>query len=100
MRMAVSSGMSREELVRIVAKRDGRRVLSRPASEFEGRVDVAAVGDLAPGEPTPDGESVTPRSHLLYRGDSYWLMSLPLGAKDPGWEPGARVKLAGTIGTE
>ena len=97
---AVSTGMSREEYVRIVAKCDGRWGLSRPESEFEGRVDVAAVGDVALGKPAAAGETVAPRGNLLYRGEAYWLMSLPLGADDPGWRTGERVKLAGRIGTE
>jgi len=73
--------------VRILGQQgQGRWILSPPAADFAGRVEVAAVGGQAPAGFKP---------HLLYRGRDYWLMTAPLGSGAPSWKAGTKVTLSG-----
>lgn len=70
-------------VVRILSRQEqGRWILSAPEHGFAGRVQVqAGDADLEP--------------HLLYRGDDYWVMTMPLGSAAPDWAEGAQVTLLG-----
>jgi len=77
-------------VVRILAKQDqGRWIISAPEGRLGGLVRVATVA----GESAAGDDSARP--HLLYRGQEYWVMVMPLGSPDPGWSEGSRVTLLG-----